>query len=302
MKLWKRVLPVLTLALVLVFPVLSQALELPKIVSTDWLEKNMADPALRIVDIRKGDDYNVGHVPNSINQPYATLAVTAGKLMNEVPDDEVLSSILESLGIGKDTPVVVVGYVDNVAEQVNRTRVAWGLKYTGVGQVGVLDGGYNKWKAENRPQSVEPGKAAPVMGKPAFNKKILVSKEHVMSKVGKAVIVDTRTPDFFFGASKLPFVARAGRIPHSVNLPSAWIFTKEGTFRPMEDLTAMAEGVAGKDKKKEIIVYCDTGRLASGWWFYLSEVLGYKDVRLYDGSSEDWANDPKAPMVKFNWK
>lgn len=302
MKFSRRVLPVLVLALVLMVPALSPAAELPDIVSTEWLEKNMADPAVRIVDIRKADDYNAGHVPGAVHQPYGTWAVTSNKLDNQVPDDDVLMGVLESAGIGKDNPVVVVGYVDNMAEQVNRTRVAWTLKYAGVAQVGVLDGGYNKWKAENRPQSVEPGKPGAAAGKLSFNKKILASKEHVLSQIGKAVIVDTRTPDFFFGASKLPFVERAGRIPHSVSLPSAWLFTKEGTFRSIEDLTAMAHGVVGKDKKKEIIVYCDTGRLASGWWFYLSEALGYKDVRMYDGSSQEWAADPKAPMVKFHWK
>lgn len=302
MKLWKRVLPVLTLALALAFPALSQALELPKIVSTEWLEKNMGDSALRIVDIRKADAYKAGHVPNAIHQAYGTWAVSANKLDNQVPDDDVLNGILEYAGIGKDTAVVVVGTVDNVAEQVNQTRVAFTLKYAGISQVGVLDGGYNKWLADKKPQSVEPGKAAAAKGKPAFNKRIQASKGEVLSKIGKATLVDTRTPDFFFGASKLPFVARAGRIPHSVSLPSAWIFTKEGTFKPMADLAGMAEGVVGKDKEGEIILYCDTGRLASGWWFVLSEALGYKNVRMYDGSSQEWAGDPDAPMVKYNWK
>ena len=58
----------------------------------------------------------------------------------------------------------------------------------------------------------------------------------------------------------------------------------------------------GKSRSREVILYCDTGRLASGWWFYLSEVLGYKNVKMYDGSSQEWAGDPKAPMVKYNWK
>ncbi|MEW6720896.1 MAG: rhodanese-like domain-containing protein [Thermodesulfobacteriota bacterium] len=302
MRLRDKVLLVWLAALILAVPAVAPALEIPKIVSADWLEKNANAPDLRIVDIRSGDAYKAGHVPNAFHQPYGTWAVTRDKMDNQVPDDEVLSAILEGAGIGKDTPVVVVGSVDNVAEQVNRTRVAWTLKYAGVGQVGVLDGGSNKWAADRKPQSTEPGKAGAAKGKLAYNKGILVSKADVLSKIGKAVIVDTRTPDFFFGASKLPFVARAGRIPHSVSLPSAWLFTKEGAFRPMADLEGMAEGVVGKDKDAEIIVYCDTGRLASGWWFVLSEVLGYKNVKMYDGSSQEWAGDPNAPMVKYNWK
>ncbi len=108
-------------------------------------------------------------------------------------------------------------------------------------------------------------------------------------------------PDFFFGVSKLDFVERAGHIKDAVSLPSAWIFTKEGTFKSKEGLDAMASGVVGKEMSKEMIIYCDTGRLCSGWWFIFREVLGYKDVKAYDGSMQEWAKDPNAPVVKYNW-
>ena len=302
MKLRKRVLPVLTLALVLVFPVLSQALELPKIVTTEWLEKNGNDPGLRILDIRSADEYKAGHVPNSVHLAYDLYALSSQTMRNEVPPDKELLALMDDAGIGKETAVVVVGKVDTVADQVNRTRVAWTLRYSGIPKVGVLDGGYNKWLADKKPQSTEPPKVVAGKEKTTFNKQILANKSDVLAKIGKSTIVDTRTPDFFFGASKLPFVSRAGHVPHSVNLPSAWIFTKEGMFRPMDELLSMAEGVVGKDKAGEIIVYCDTGRLASGWWFVLSEVFGYQNVRMYDGSSEEWAGDPNAPMVKHSWQ
>jgi thiosulfate/3-mercaptopyruvate sulfurtransferase len=108
-------------------------------------------------------------------------------------------------------------------------------------------------------------------------------------------------PDFFFGVSKLDFVDRAGHIKGAVSLPSPWIFTKDGTFKPKEELEAMAAGVIGKDMAKEIIVYCDTGRLCKGWGFVLREVLGYKDVKSYDGSAQEWGKDMNAPMVKYSW-
>jgi thiosulfate/3-mercaptopyruvate sulfurtransferase len=129
-----------------------------------------------------------------------------------------------------------------------------------------------------------------------------VKKEYVLSKLGKTTIVETRTPDFYFGVSKLEFVARPGHIKGAVNLPSAWIFTKEGAFKGKDDLAAMAAGVVGTDKSREIITYCDTGRLCSAWWWVFSEVLGYKSVKSFDGSSQDWAKDPKAPMVEYRWE
>ncbi|MBP1778519.1 MAG: rhodanese-related sulfurtransferase, partial [candidate division NC10 bacterium] len=67
-------------------------------------------------------------------------------------------------------------------------------------------------------------------------------------------------------------------------------------------LEAMAAGVVGTDKAKEIIVYCDTGRLCSGWWFVLREVLGYQNVKSYDGSMQDWGKDPNTPVVKYRWQ
>ncbi len=302
MKLWKKSLPVLVLALVLVLPAVSSALELPKIVSTDWLEANWNNPALRIVDIRNAEEYKAGHVPNAIHQDYNSWAVTRDNMKNQLPPEDELVALLEGAGIGKDTAVVVVGKADTVTDLVNRTRVVWTLKYAGIPQVGVLDGGYNKWLAEKKVQTTEAPKVPAAKGKASMNPQIAATKGDVLSKIGKATIVDTRMSDFFFGASKLPIVARAGHIPHSVNLPSAWIFTKEGTFRPKDELASMAEGVVGKDKAGEIILYCDTGRLASGWWFVLSEVFGYQNVRMYDGSSEEWAADANAPMVKHSWK
>ncbi len=300
MKLWKRVLPILVLALAL--PAVSSALDLPKIVNTDWLEKNGADPAVRIVDIRKPEEFKAGHVPGAINVFYGAWAVKRNNLDNQLPEDEELLELVQDSGIEKTTAVVIVGKADTTTDQVNLTRVAWTLRYAGVAKVGVLDGGFNKWSADKKPMSTDAGKAAAAKGKTSPNRPYLAAKEDVLAKVGKATIVDTRMPDFFFGVSKLPFVARAGRIPQSVNLPSAWIFTKEGAFKPMEDLEAMAAGVVGKDKAAEVLVYCDTGRLASGWWFVLSEVLGYGNVRMYDGSSQEWAADAKAPMVKYTWK
>ena len=300
MRLWKRILPVLVLALAL--PAVSSALDLPRIVSADWLEKNGSDPSIRIVDIRKPEEYKAGHVPNAINLFYGSWAVTRNKLDNQLPEDEDLLDLVMSVGIDKATPVVVVGKVDTTTDQVNSTRVAWTLRYAGVAQVGVLDGGINKWSADKKPVSTDVKKVDAAKGKVILNRQFLASKGDVTAKLGKAILVDTRLPEFFFGIAKIPIVAREGRLPQSVNLPSAWLFTKEGAFKTREDLEAMAAGAVGKDKTAEIITYCDTGRLCSGGWYVLSEVLGYQNVKVYDGSTQEWAADANAPMIKYSWK
>jgi thiosulfate/3-mercaptopyruvate sulfurtransferase len=289
------------LALVFVLPLMPLAREITPIVSTDWLEKNLSQPKLIIVDIRKVEEYKEGHIPNSINVFYGSWAIKKKDLDNELPEDDDLFDVIGSAGIKPDSVVVVVGKTDTTPDLVNTPRVAWTLMYAGVPNVAVLDGGYNKWVTEKKTVSTETVKPKVGDFKGKVNKDIFAPKDYVVSRIGKSAIVDTRLPDFYFGVSKLDFVQRPGRIQGAVNLPSPWIFTKEGTFKDKTDLEAMAAGVLGKDLSKEIITYCDTGRLCKGWAFVLREVLGYKNVRSYDGSSQEWSKDSNLTMVKYSW-
>ena len=290
------------LALVFILPLAALAREIAPVVSTDWLEKNLSHPKLIMVDIRKVEEYKEGHIPNSINVFYGTWAIKKKGLDNELPEDDDLFDIIGSAGIKNDSVVVVVGKTDATPDLVNAPRVAWTLMYAGVPNVGVLDGGMNKWVKEKKAISTEAVKPKAIEFKGKANKGMFLTKDGVLGRIGKSTIVDTRMPDFYFGVVKLDFVERAGRIQSAVSLPSPWIFIKEGTFKSKEDLEAMASGVIGKDMSKEIIVYCDTGRLCKGWGFVLREVLGYKNVISYDGSSQEWSKDPNLPMVKYSWQ
>ena len=91
-------------------------------------------------------------------------------------------------------------------------------------------------------------------------------------------------------------MAKPGHIKGAINLPSIQMFTEKGAFKALKELAAMAIPVVGSDKDKEIIVYCDSGRVASAWWFILHEALGYKNVKIYDGSAQDWTRDPAGPV------
>ncbi|MHB8772914.1 MAG: sulfurtransferase [Syntrophales bacterium] len=292
---------VLSIAFLFVLPLFAAARDIAPVVSVDWLEKNLNDANLVVVDIRKVEEYKEGNIPNSVNVFYGTWAIKKKGLDNELPEDDDLFDVIGSAGIKAGSRVVIAGNVDAVVDQVNLTRVAWTLIYGGVDNVAILDGGFKAWKEAKKAVSPEARKPKAVTYQGKVNKSVVASKEYVISKIGKSSIIDTRMPDFFFGVSKLPFVEKAGRIKNSVSLPSAWIFTKEGKFKGKDDLEAMAAGVIGKDTAKESIAYCDTGRLASGWWFVLREVLGYKDVKSYDGSSQEFTKDPNVPMAKYTW-
>jgi thiosulfate/3-mercaptopyruvate sulfurtransferase len=89
---------------------------------------------------------------------------------------------------------------------------------------------------------------------------------------------------------------KRGHIPGAVNLPYELVYTKDGTFENRETLRSLASKVVGDSREREIIVLCCNGQFASAWWFALSEILGYKDVKVYDGSMEDWCGDENAPL------
>lgn len=268
-------------------------------VNSDWLEKNQAE--VKIIDIRKADEYREGHVPGAINIMYGALAIKNNNLDNEMPQADDLADILNAAGLTAKSKVVVYNKVDNIMERANMTRIAQTLIYAGIANVTVLDGGWNKWIADKKAVVKETVATQPGNENFTFNNKIVVEQKYVLERHGKALLVDTRDPEFFFGSAKLPFVERFGRIKGAVLLPSSWAFSKEGTFRPVDELQKYVTGVIGNDKNREIIVYCDSGRLASVWWFMLSQVFGYKNIVMYDGSSQDFMKNPNFPIDQFRW-
>ncbi len=117
----------------------------------------------------------------------------------------------------------------------------------------------------------------------------------MIKSIGKAIIVDVREPDFYKGIKKLDFVAKTGRIPKAVNLPTSQAYKPDGTFKDKAELMKIVSDAVGNDMTKEIITYCDTGKVCTGWSFLMTELMGYKNVKVYDGSSEEWTKDPQAP-------
>ena len=277
----------------------SWAGNLAPIVTSDWLEKNLSE--VKIIDIRKADEYREGHLPGAVNIMYGALAIKRNNLDNEMPPADDLADILNAAGITAKSRVVIYNKVDNTMERANMTRIALTLVYAGIEDVAVLDGGWNKWTADKKAVVKETVAVKPANATFAFNNKIVVEQKRVLERYGKALFVDTRDPEFFFGSAKLAIVDKPGRIKGAVSLPSSWAFSKEGGFRPTDELQKYVAGVIGNDKNREIIVYCDTGRLASTWWFMLSQVFGYKNVAFYDGSSQDFMKNPKFPVDQFRW-
>jgi thiosulfate/3-mercaptopyruvate sulfurtransferase len=282
------------------------------IVSTDWLYTNSNLEDLVIVDIRSPADYESSHIPGSVNEPFVTafdprtgpssnwIIGSDDGLWLELPDVNNLFGTIGNLGIARDSRVVIVT-APNPKEPpffglANANRVANTLIYAGVKNVAILDGGYPKWVAEGRTTT----KQLPALNSVKYQGKVYETMfapiDYVKKHIGKAVIIDTRDTNVYFGTTIEPFANKAGHIPSARSLPAPWIWdlnADNGTYiyKPSEMLRDVASGVISQsaDKKsQEIIVYCGVGGYASSWWFVLTQVLGYENVKIYDGSAQEW--------------
>lgn len=277
------------------------------VVSTGWLAEHADRPDLVLVDIRDKAEYLAGHIPGSINIPFAmpesAWIVMKGDLLLEVPSEAQLSSTLGAAGIDKNSFVVVINNteVEGVPPAFPRAqsaRVAITLLYAGVRDVAILDGGIKKWAQEGKALSTSPVTPTPGSYDARLNKRMFVTKDYVASSIGKhrTLLLDVRDAEVYSGAVIEPYAPRPGHIPGAKNLPAPLIWNDDGTFKSKDELRALALPVLGHDRGKEIIVYCGVGGYAAGWWFILTEVLGYKNVKFYDGSAQEWAADPNAPL------
>ncbi len=286
------------LALFFLWPAGIWAKAVDPIVSTEWLAKNLSNPKLVILDIRKVEEYRQGHIPGAVSAYYRTWAYSRQGKREEVPQQDDLFEAIGDTGIKPDSLVVIVCSSSYCYYDVEAARVACTLKYAGLENVGILDGGFEEWARRKKPVSRDFVKPQKTTYKGALNKSMLADSSYVKENLGKAVFVDVREAFLFRGEKKQEFVGKAGHIPGSVNLPITEAFTETGLFKPVKELNDLAVKAVGSDKAKPIVTYCDTGRCCPTWAFILKEVLGYENVRVYDGGTEEWAREPGAPMTR----
>lgn len=279
------------------------------IVSAEWLEANRNAEGLVIVDIRPAAAYDAAHIPGSISEPFAVPSsawiTMRDDLLLELPEETELFATIGALGIDAKSRVVIITS-PNPGEPPsyglsNGTRVAGTLIYAGVPNVAVLDGGFGQWQAEGLPVTTEVSSVTPVAYVGEVDDELFVSRQYVEQRVGRVRIVDARDAEVYFGTTTEPFAAQAGHIPSARSLPAPWVWHPEdSTYREVDVLRQMAAGVIrGRDKRDEVIVYCGVGGYSSTWVFLLTQVLGYGNVKFYDGAAQDWAryND----LVPYRW-
>jgi thiosulfate/3-mercaptopyruvate sulfurtransferase len=278
------------------------------LVTTDWLADHLHDPGLRILECDEDVMlYEQGHIPGAIKIDWFT--ELNDSVRRDYLDRAHFEALLSRKGISNDDTLIFYGDKNNWWA----TYSFWVFQLFGHTKAKILDGGRTKWLAENRPveQSVPSYPATTYKAKDRDDKAIrafrddvrdLLDKEGRGLKSGEA-LVDVRSPAEFSG--ELLHMAnypqegalRGGHIPGAANIPWAQAAQEDGTFKPAEELRALYEG-KGVTPDKDVVTYCRIGERSSHTWFVLKYLLGYKNVRNYDGSWTEWGNLVNAPIER----
>jgi len=276
------------------------------LVSTAWLAEHLSDPNLRIVDIRghvipaseplphyfnHREDYLKSHIPGAVFIDWVHEITDPDDPRHaKIAKPERFAAAMSRHGIGLDT--LVVAYDD--ASGMFSARLWWALNYYGHPQVVVLDSGWNKWIAENRPVTSEKTVILPANFVATPNPDWIRTGDQVLAKLHtKTRLLDVRSPEEYTGKwSRGP---RHGHIPGAVNRPRTDLVAPDGTLLPPEALRQKLTEVGIDESAPEVITYCNGGVSAS-FGLLAMKVAGLDNGAMYDGSWKDWSNDPSRPI------
>lgn len=267
---------------------------LDALVDTAWVREHLDDPSVRLIDVSaKQEGYAEGHLPNAVFVNWnEDLTSDSDPVRGQIAGGDKISEVLSRAGVERDDTVVFYDDTSNLFA----ARAYWVLKYYQHDDVRVYNGGTKKWLADGEELVTNTPDVSPsnyAAGEP--DPEIRTTAEYVLAHLDdeNTVVCDTRSAKEYTGVDARS--ARGGHIPGAINLDWVHSVNEDGTFKDAEVLRKLYEE-AGFTPDKAIVTYCQTGVRGAHTWFVLKELLGYEDVRNYDGSWEEWGNVAELPI------
>jgi thiosulfate/3-mercaptopyruvate sulfurtransferase len=264
------------------------------LVDSAWILEHADDPNVRLIDVSgNADTYAAGHIPGAVyvsvgEQMTNPEDSTRGQIMTQ----DALSELLSSLGVTHDTTIVLYDGNNNL----QAARAYWVLKYYQHEDVRIFDGGTKTWQADGHELVTDEVAVTPseyVAKDPDLA--IRTTTEYVLERLDdeNVIMCDTRNAEEFAGTDVRS--ARGGHVPGAINIDWVYNVDDDGTFKSAQELYDLYTK-AGFSPDKEIITYCQTGVRGAHTWFVLRELLGFPNVRNYDGSWEEYGNLTDTPI------
>jgi thiosulfate/3-mercaptopyruvate sulfurtransferase len=272
------------------------------LVTTQWVADHLNDPKVRIVE--SNEDillYDLGHVPSAVQIDWQKDLNDA--VRRDYLTREQFEQLMSANGIANDTTVIFYGDKNNWWA----CYAFWVFHLFGHDNAKVMDGGRAKWEADGRPmvKEVPAYPATAYKARERADYKIRAFRDQVLAHVQSGMpLVDVRSPGEYSGELlHMPNypqegAMRGGHIPGARNVPWARAANPDGTFKPADELRAIYEAEQGLKSSDNVIAYCRIGERSSHTWFVLTYLLGYPNVRNYDGSWTEWGNLVGVPIEK----
>ena len=272
------------------------------LVTTEWLAAHLGDDNLVVAEVDENPDvYEDGHIAGAVKLHWRD--DLQDPIERDIIEKAEFERLMASRGIGNDTSVVLYGDKNNWFA----AYAYWYLKIYGHADVRILDGGRQKWIDEARDLTTD----APVPVSASYTAKeadesIRVRRDNVLQGLengSSRALVDVRSPQEYSGELMAPpgyeqeGASRTGHIPSAQSIPWAQAVRDDGTFKSPDELRELY-GAKGVTPEKEVLAYCRIGERSAHTWFVLRELLGYPDVKNYDGSWTEWGNLVDVPIER----